>query len=401
MKVLLVNNFYTPNIVGGGEKSVQSLAEGLVAIGHDVVVVTASMTGYSVNKIINGVKVYYLPVLGGKYSPAKEYRSGFERVYWQISTEFNHKFLKKFDEILDVIKPDVLHSNNLTGLSRDIWLLAENRNIPCVHTLRDYFMICLRGSLYKKGNLCEKRCLSCRIGTISRKRSSKHVKAVVGNSTFILNKHLKAGFFDQAEVKKVIFSSTKSINAGLKNNNAIKNHSLVRFGFIGRFHETKGLNILFHAVNKLPLTGWELFMAGKGDDSFTNQITESRHVKLINWFGWIDPDEFFSKIDVLVVPSVWHDPLPRVIFEAYMYGVPVLVSDRGGCPEIVDEGKTGWVFDPGNPDTLFDRMKSIIDDPRCINEMEKACLNKAELFTLERNSLSYEKIYKSVVDASE
>jgi glycosyltransferase involved in cell wall biosynthesis len=72
-----------------------------------------------------------------------------------------------------------------------------------------------------------------------------------------------------------------------------------------------------------------------------------------HWLGWVDTAEFFSRMDVLVVPSLWPEPFGRVVTEAASAGVPVLVSRRGGLLEAagVGEGDVG-VFEPTLEDLL-------------------------------------------------
>ena len=398
MKILIVNNFYTPNIVGGGEKSVQSLAEGLVKSNNEVYVVTMSLSDSQNESKLNGVNIFYLPVLGNKVSPLKEDRRLIERVFWQLSTEFNRGFISRFESLLNVIKPDVIHTNNLTGLSRSIWRLAALKNIPCVHTLRDYFLMCSRGSLFKNGKTCDTRCNSCRVLTFNRKVSSYSVKAVVGNSEFILQQHLDAGFFKDSVIQSVVFSSSAQLANNEMSDKLNKKSKDIKIGFIGRFHETKGLPVLFKALKSIPQKGWKLLVAGKGSLSGQNISHNNIDHEQVEWLGWTEPEDFFSRIDVLVVPSTWHDPLPRVIFEAYMHGIPVIASNRGGCPEIVDIGETGWVFNPDFPDELSQILLNLINEPKLFDEMRSKCLQKSKLFSQENNVASYQEVYNNIVN---
>ena len=68
--------------------------------------------------------------------------------------------------------------------------------------------------------------------------------------------------------------------------------------------------------------------------------------------GKVSPAAFYESVDVTVVPSLWHEPLARVIFESFAHGVPVIASSRGGSPELVVPGRTGWLFDPDEPAAL-------------------------------------------------
>ena len=67
--------------------------------------------------------------------------------------------------------------------------------------------------------------------------------------------------------------------------------------------------------------------------------------KRIRWLGFVNQAQFFQEIDILVVPSIWHDTAPLVILEAYSHGIPVLGSNRGGIPELICPD-TGWSMNP-------------------------------------------------------
>ncbi|CAN0506139.1 unnamed protein product, partial [Scytosiphon promiscuus] len=69
-----------------------------------------------------------------------------------------------------------------------------------------------------------------------------------------------------------------------------------------------------------------------------------------------DPITFYRSVDLVVVPSLWAEPLPRIGYEANYCGLPVIVSNCGGCPELVETNKTGSVFDPDDPNSLSREM---------------------------------------------
>jgi glycosyltransferase involved in cell wall biosynthesis len=98
----------------------------------------------------------------------------------------------------------------------------------------------------------------------------------------------------------------------------------------------------------------------------------------VDFVGYVDSDSFLRKIDVLVVPSVWHDPSPRVISEAYAHGIAVMGARIGGIPELVEEGRTGSLFASGNSDDLARQMRKFTDHPTRIVGMRRNCLEKAE-----------------------
>jgi len=108
----------------------------------------------------------------------------------------------------------------------------------------------------------------------------------------------------------------------------------------------------------------------------------------------VRPEDFLPEIDVLVVPSVWDEPLPTVVVEAFTHGVPVIGSRRGGIPELIEDGRTGLLFDPAQPGSLEAALGRFIDDPRLAYRMREHVLQKAQEFVSEKMLKEYCEIYQ-------
>ena len=399
MKVLIFNNFYYPWDLGGAERSVETLAQGIKKKGHDVVIV--SLAGNAHNSYIdciNNIKVYYIKDTNWGTSPTAPKRTLTGRMTWQLSGEINNSYTNLFIHILNQETPDVVHTNNLGGVSINIWRAANLKSIPIVHTLRGYYLLCAKGTMLSRDKTCDKRCFTCRLLTQRRKLFSNKINTVVGNSSFILNSHLRAEYFDKVTHKLVIYSAFDRSPAFSRQ----KLKSDLVFGFIGRLHPSKGLSQLLDALNQLDSGNFSILIAGDGDGKYveTLQLTVNDK-KHITFSGWTSPDEFFPNIDVLIVPSLWHDPLPRVVYESYNYGKPVIGSNRGGIPESIVEGETGWIYDPDNPEQLLSIINTILTNPEQLRSMNDRCIRKANDFSLENCVTQYIDAYKGAIDAEQ
>ena len=111
MKVLLINNLYTPHLIGGAERSVQALAEALVDFGINVSVV--SLAKEDSTKNMNGVKIHYVK-LDNIHWPFGEEHSNFSKLRWHINDRHNWQMAKVVGEIIEAEKPDIVHTNNLS-----------------------------------------------------------------------------------------------------------------------------------------------------------------------------------------------------------------------------------------------------------------------------------------------
>lgn len=113
----------------------------------------------------------------------------------------------------------------------------------------------------------------------------------------------------------------------------------------------------------------------------------------IAFLGYVKPEEFFARIDVLVVPSLWEEPLGRVIYEAYARGVAVIANRLGGMPEIIEEGRTGYVVTPGDVKELAAVIEQMLTTQRR-SDFRSACLAKAKEFSAERRYPEYHSVWQ-------
>jgi len=179
----------------------------------------------------------------------------------------------------------------------------------------------------------------------------------------------------------------------------------LRLGFLGTFSPGKGVDGLFHIMEKLgPQAGSiSVQIAGGtncvGDEEWLADLKKRLETKLksenIQWLGWInDLDRFFGGIDLLFFPSRMFDSFPTVLLEASRHGVPVLAADIGGASEIVVNGKTGWLFSPENWAQASERLKLIVADPRILEEMSRLTFERgSEFFSLNKMVDNYLELY--------
>jgi glycosyltransferase involved in cell wall biosynthesis len=119
----------------------------------------------------------------------------------------------------------------------------------------------------------------------------------------------------------------------------------------------------------------------------------------IELIGKAAPAAFYESIDVTVVPSLWHEPLARVIFESFAHGVPVLASSRGGSPELVVPGKTGWLFDPSEEGALERTIGQAVGEMQASRgaALSSECLNESRRFLPERVVESHLRTFERMV----
>ncbi|MCK5600803.1 glycosyltransferase family 4 protein [Candidatus Pacearchaeota archaeon] len=393
MKVLILSNLYTPNILGGAEQSAQLLAEGLLREGHEPIVVTTS--NQNAIERVNGVKVYYISDLNLYWIFNHQNQKRYKKLLWHLKDIYNLKSKKEIEKIVDLEKPDIVHTNNLAGFSVSIWALSKERGIPVVHTIRDYYLLCSKSSMFKDDKICKKQCLLCKGFSFLKKYYSHRVDAVVGVSNFIVNLHKSFDYFRNAKIAQGIFNPVSmQTKASMNNHKGLRNRML-KFGFVGMISPHKGVEPILRIFKST--ANAELYLFGRFDSkNYKNRLNKQFNAKNIKFMGFQKKEDIYRDIDVLIVPALWNEPFGRIIPEAYTFGIPVIASKRGGIPEIVGEGKTGFLFDPNDLNSLIDEITKFIDDPTLIYKFSNNCIKKAKDFSLETHVNSYLEIYKSL-----
>jgi len=395
MRVLVANTLFPPHVVGGAELSVRWLVEALDAHGLTVDVLSLAPGGPVRMPVGQRSRVWFEPLNPLGNLLLNPDRTLAQKAGWHLAGEFDPRIGARMGRLLDTIRPDLVASNNLTGMSTRLWAEARRRGIPVVHTLRDYYLLCLRGTMYRDGRSCASQCAGCRAGTLNRRVATRHVDAVVGISRFILDHHLKAGCFARAPLQRVIPIPYEAPE-GPPRPVAPAGEPL-RLGFIGRLHRTKGLNRLVEALPHLPARGWTLSIAGRGDPEIVAWLAQATASYPVSLRGWVPADTFFREIDVLVAPATWQEPLGRTLAEALCHGVPVVASAVGGQTETVTDGVNGLLYPARNSAALAERLTRLIEDRALLSGLAARSTGVRERFAPDRVAGAYVALFHTLL----
>ena len=138
MRILLSNNFYYPNMLGGAEMSALTLAEMLTERGHEVRVLCLSGTEKTDRLSHNGVEVI---AMGRKLvgtGPTSEARSGMGRLAWHLSAGQDFGWQKALREVIAEKPTDIVNSFNLAGTTTQLWSAVKALGLPLVRTSPDH-----------------------------------------------------------------------------------------------------------------------------------------------------------------------------------------------------------------------------------------------------------------------
>jgi glycosyltransferase involved in cell wall biosynthesis len=145
----------------------------------------------------------------------------------------------------------------------------------------------------------------------------------------------------------------------------------------------------------LPVGDFTVSIAGSGTPDYVESLRSGTDRPNVRFLGFVKPAEFLRGIDVLVVPSLWEEPAGRVIHEAYAHGVPVIASRLGGPPEMVVEGRTGYLFDAGNARALADTLDRVRRNGP--GAMSRACFEESTKYDGEKIAGEYMRVLEEAV----
>lgn len=327
MKILIINSLYEPYRFGGAEVSVRMLAEEL-AKNNEVRVITLNHGDEITRSILNGVSVVSLPLSNIYWPFNSEYKGRFRKLIWHLKDFSNPKMKKMVGLEIDSFNPDIVHTNNIAGFSVSVWNAIKERNIPLVHTTRDYYLFHPNSTLFDGSSNMNVNSLTVRAFSWLKKYKSRKVDYLVGISEYITNLHMDNGFF-KGKKSSYIYNPIKEMQEIKKNN-----LGGVSVGFLGRLTSEKGFDVFINYAKKYK-DKFKFIAAGKVDSNENSKILydEAEQAGII-LLGYVEPSVFYSEIDVLLLPTKWNEPFGRVVAETAMAGISVFTNMNGGVKEL-------------------------------------------------------------------
>lgn len=418
MKVILVNKFHY--VKGGSETYYFGLAEGLRKTGHEV-------RFFSMRDERN------MPCEDNDlFVSAKDYNgpTGFaDKAKAATTLIYSSEAKRRFQALCERVHPDVVHLNlvhrQITLAILDAPYLKEHK-VPVVFTSHDYILVCpsyvmLDGS----GAVCD-ACLGGKFANCLRRKCVKKstaksllacieaeflkasgaygkIDCVIAPSEFMRSKLIEGGIpsgkvvFMQNFVSDEICSRAESeIDRTDRENPYLL--------FFGRLSREKGVDVLLRAATALP-EGWRLVIAGEGPERESLEVMAG-HSESIEFVGYKSGEELTRLVAGAALtcsPSCWRENMPYSIMESFAGGTPVIGTAIGGIPELVLEGKTGFLAEPGGIDSLRKAIAAGVqafDDGGRYADMQAECrayvLNRCSQGAYLRDLVS---LYRELIEA--
>jgi glycosyltransferase involved in cell wall biosynthesis len=290
------------------------------------------------------------------------------------------------EAVLREFPADVAYLHNLYPLiSPSIYEVLHRNSIPIVQVLHDYRPFCPNGWLYTGGEICDRcsggrywnavvhKCLqqsravsavyAATLWNLRRSRALDHVAAFICPSEFSRQLAIRNGL-DSAK----IFVRPHHIDV---TSYAPPAGSDDYFLFLGRLSPEKGLRTLLRAFDGL--SGVRLSIAGSGPiEGELSSWLASRgmtHVRMVGFQSGAAKTELIRNARAMIVPSEAFETFGITVLEAYAAGRPVIASNAGSLPGLVEDGITGLLFERKNSDALRYRVMELHHDPATARRM--------------------------------
>ncbi len=318
----------------------------------------------------------------------------------RVASEFhNREAYAKLKELIRIEKPDLLYCLIPGVLSGDIFKAAKEENIPVVLRLSDFRLICGCNVLLRENNICENcitgnnsdllkyKCVrGSKVLSLIRKVTldytrKKHiyeaVDGVIAPPKFTADKFIEAGFFpaDKMYVNPT-FIDCSSIPMSTKFGDYVL--------CLGRFSPEKGFIYVIEAMQYLKDIPVKVAVTGDKEncDVRLKETIEKygleEKIKFVGFLKGEALEKITSEALCVAAPAIWYENLPNVVLEAYAYGKPVIASNLGSLAEIVEDGKTGLLFEPKKTKQIADCIRKLYENPEYCAELGRNARKKCE-----------------------
>lgn len=383
MKILIINKFLHPN--GGSETYIFEIGRQLQKMGHEVQYFGMEHEGRIVSNRVES------------YTQDMNFHSGgLSKLIYPFKILYSKEARKALRPVLEDFKPDVVHLNNINfQLTPSVIdeVKSFDEKIKIVYTAHDAQWVC-PNHLMRIPSTGE-RCFRCIDGAYSN--CTKH-RCIHDSKLRSFLGQIEAQIYKKRHTYRqvdTIISPSKFLADVLSHNKDLAGRIVTLHNFVelpdaanqttsdsekrdyvlyfGRYDVEKGIRIILAAARKLPEV--DFIFAGKGD--FEKEIEELPNVQNVGFQDKEGITKLIRNAKFTVFPSICNENCPFSVIESIVNGTPVVGSDIGGVPELIDNGKTGLLFETENVSELTDIIYKLWNDDELVRSMKDNCRQEA------------------------
>lgn len=385
MKILMCHKFHF--LSGGAERYLFDLRQGLSELGHTVI-------DFSTQNSRNEYSPY-----SGYFVKGRDFsKISRHRLIYNIGAALNFVYSREarnnIERLVDDFKPDVAHIHNIYHhLSASILHALRKRKIPAIMTLHDYKLVCPNYSLFTRNATCQRcknknylnaflhKCLKdsymasalaalemyyCKIFQVYE----KNIDLFIAPSLFIKDKMADFGL-DPGRTRYLPYAvDLECFRPDFESGKYIL--------YFGSLSSKKGVHTLLKSAAYLK--GLPIKIIGDGPKRRElEQFVCKKKLLNVEFLGYKPKSELASFIRdafFVVVPSEWWEVSGINIYESFASGKCVVGANTGGIPELVEDGYTGLLFQPGNPHELTRKITYLMEHPQKARELGRNACQK-------------------------
>ena len=300
--------------------------------------------------------------------------SGLEAVRLGGTTVWSQSAYREVKELLHRQSFDVMHvQNTFPQISPSILYAARKAGVAVVQSLRNYRLSCANGTLYRDGQVCD-LCVGRTVGLPAiRYKCYRGDTVATGAVVALQSIHRLAGSYRRSVsvyIALTEFSAGQHVEGGIPRDRIVIKPNFLgtdpgpgspdRAGYlyVGRLSAEKGVDTMIKAWESIaaPLT-----IVGDGPmvDWVEEMAVRNPQITYRGPLPHAEALEALGSVRAAIVPSQWYEPFGRGVIEAYARATPVIAAGIGGLPELIDTGRTGVLFEAGNPADLVRAVEKV------------------------------------------
>lgn len=401
--MLILVHHFPPTFKGGAEWRAHRTAQWLQKRGHTVKLICVDA--------VNDTETESLRYVDDEFDGLSVRRLflNLSNAPNQIQWEYDNPWIgEHLEQYMADFKPDLVHLISGYLMTASAIKTIKKYQIPLVATLTDFWFLCPRHTLQRtSGDVCPENssvdCVRCQVEMQRRFRLPAQKFPTVTNFFWDKAKWVPdiASKVEQIDQRQVVLKDAfQMIDFAICPSNFLKGMyqqkgfaaknmvfmrqglkhlpehppqkkaaNRLRVGYIGGIAQHKGVACLVDGFLKIKSPDIELKLYGdtaKFPAFYAKLLAKAEGDERIQFMGTFNNQQIgaiHAELDVLVVPSTWYENSPNVILEAFAYRTPIITANLGGMAELVDDQRTGLLFEPDDADDLAAKFQFLIDEP--------------------------------------